>query len=161
MKTATFEYTNRFFADSSFVKAVYYNKKNYTLAIEFEDYTYGTPTAFYGAVPEHIYADMVEAESTGSFYNETIKPGYPNLSNGTVYNVSYEYVGEPQNSQDQKVAAPKQMTYRVKGYIRHTDNFTAGSLEEARELFLDSLKEEGYDGSDLAVTEVYILESGS
>ncbi len=161
MKTAKFEYTHWFDADSSFVKAVYYNEKNYTLAVEFQSYVYDSPVALYGAVPKEIYGRMSNAESVGSFYNQTIKPGYPNLSNGTIYNVDYVNVGEAKGNEGQKVATPEPMRYRVKGYVRHAGNFTAGSLDEARELFLDSLKEDGYDETDLAVTEVYILEQGS
>lgn len=155
MKTATFEYTHGNEIDnSSLATGVYYNSKNYTLAIEFHDYPYGTPSAFYGGVPESVYRDLINANSLGVAYNTTIKDKFPNLSGGTIYNVNYVALD---GVEDNKVAEEENFTYMVHGYVRHQGTFQAKNREEARQMFLDSLSDEGYDGSDLAVTEVVII----
>lgn len=149
MKTATFEYTHKTEVDSSLAQAVYYNERNQTMAIEFHDAAYQTGSAIYGEVPKAFYEGFVTLNSIGKTYNSYVKSTFPNVSSGTVYDVDYVDLNS-----DQKDATSR---YMVKGYVRHEGTFTAGSQEEARELFLDSLTEDGYDGSDLAVTEVYIV----
>ncbi|AXG66270.1 hypothetical protein SEA_ANNADREAMY_185 [Streptomyces phage Annadreamy] len=160
MKTAVYEYTHRTNVDSSLADVVYYNATNYTMAIQFKNNGYSTPSVFYGSVPEVFYDRLVKADSLGKTYNMFVKDKLPNLSGGTVYDVTYTLAGEADSEPivDQKVATPETMRYRVKGYVRHVGTFEADSLEEAREFFLDSLVEDGYDASDLAVTEVYIVE---
>lgn len=160
MKTATFEYTHMTEVDSSLAQAVYYNEGNQTMAVEFHETAYSyVGSAIYGEVPKAFYEGFVTLNSIGKTYNGYVKKVFPNVSEGTVYDVNYvDLNAASQLLVDQKDASQR---YMVKGYVRHQGSFTAGSLEEARELFLDSLSDEGYDGSDLAVTEVYILESGS
>ncbi|QOI67559.1 hypothetical protein SEA_BEUFFERT_191 [Streptomyces phage Beuffert] len=159
MKTAVFEYTHKTDVDSSLADVVYYNATNYTMAIQFKGNGYNVPSVFYGSVPQSFYEGFVKTNSIGKTYNMFVKDKLPNLSGGTVYDVTYTLAGEVDGPiVDQKEATPEVMRYRVKGYVRHVGTFVAGSLEEAREHFLDSLTEEGYDESDLAVTEVYIVE---
>lgn len=158
MKTATFKYTHGYEVDnSSLATGVYYNSKNYTLAIQFHDYPYGTPSAFYGGVPESTYRDLINANSLGVAYNTTIKDEFVNLSNGTVYNVDYIALDGAEDSKVLTVAESNESVYLVKGYIRVAGSFTATNRSEAREKFLDSLTEDGYDDEDLAVTEVVII----
>jgi len=147
MKTATFEYTDKTDVDSSLATTVYYNSGNETMAIEFHN----GGSAIYGSVPEGFYKGFVTLESIGGTYNSFVKKTFPNVSDGTVYDVNYVDVNSKKPTH----------RYMVKGYVRHFGTFTAGSDEEARQQFLDSLHDDGYDGADLAVTEVYILESGS
>lgn len=152
MKTAAFKYTDvTEIPDSSLAVAVYYNSTNYTMSIQFKGYS--EPSAIYGAVSKETYESLIRAESLGTFYNTTIKPRFPNLSNGTVYHVQYT----PDESVQVVVKEEEGYTYKVDGYIRHSDTFHAKNREEARQLFLDSLTDEGYAEETLAVTEVVIL----
>lgn len=146
MKTATFKYTDKTDIDSSLGTAVYYDAAGEYMAIEF--HTGGS--AFYGEVPEAFYKGFVTLDSIGKTYNSYVKNRFPEVSDGTVYNVNYVDANA--------TVADQTNRYMVKGYVRHQGTFTAGSQEDARQLFLDSLSNDGYDGSDLAVTEVYILE---
>jgi hypothetical protein len=157
VKTAKFEYTHGHEVDdSSLATGVYYNSKHHALAVEFHDYPYGTPSAFYGGVPESAYRNLINARSLGAEYNASIKDKYVNLSNGTIYNV---YYSPAEGVEDSKVAVKEEtdFTYMVHGYVRHQLTVKAKDREEARNKFLDSLTEEGYDASDLAVTEVVIV----
>jgi hypothetical protein len=156
VKTARFEYTHMSEVDSSLAQALYYNADEKTLALEFHSNVYDTPSAIYGEVPQAFYEGLLTVDSLGKVYNTFIKKTFPNVSEGTVYDV--EYVDASARVSGEKT--PRN-TYMVKGYIRYQDTFEADSLEGAREQFLDTLTGEGYDGNDLAVTEVYILESGS
>ncbi|AXH49300.1 hypothetical protein HWB76_gp101 [Streptomyces phage Blueeyedbeauty] len=157
MKTTRFEYTHKTEVDSSLAQAVYYNENDQTMAIEFHELSYAyAGSAIYGEVPKAFYEGFVTVDSIGKTYNGFVKKTFPNIVQGTVYDVEYVDLNEVSAPiSDQKEASHR---YMVKGYVRHSGTFTAGNLEEARELFLDSLTEDGYDGSDLAVTEVYIVE---
>lgn len=150
MKTATFEYTDKTDVDSSLAQAVYYNSGNQTMAIEFHDEFSRTGSAIYGQVPEAFYRGFVTLDSIGKTYNSYIKKTFPNLSEGTVYDVDYV-------DMNSKVAEEENYTYKVNGYIRHTGVFSAKNRDEARQKFLDSLSDEGYDEEDMAVTEVVII----
>lgn len=146
MKTAKFEYTKRVEVDSSLAKAVYYDSETHMMSVEF----HSGGSAIYGAVPEPFFEGFSTVDSIGKVYNSFVKVTFPNLSGGTVYDVTYI----------DKAVVRKEVSnrYTVKGYVRFSGDFAAGSTEEARELFLDSLIDEGYDEDDLAITEVYFSE---
>jgi hypothetical protein len=156
MKTAKFEYTHGHEVDdSSLATGVYYNSKNYTLAVQFHDYPYGTPSAFYGGVPESTYRDLINARSLGVEYNANIKDKFVNLSGGTIYNVTYCDISEP--AVESKNADTTGYNYTVNGYVRFSGDFTAKNRQDAMAQFIDMLVDEGYDEDVLAVTEVEIV----
>lgn len=158
MKTAVYKYTHRVEVDSSLADVVYYNNTNYTMAIQFKNNGYSTPSVFYGSVPEAFFQGLVKSDSLGKTYNMFVKDKLPNLSNGTVYNVDYQAdVEEPAVIEDSKEVPVEDSIYLVHGYIRVSGSFTASNRTEAREKFLDSLAEDGYDEDEVAVTEVEIV----
>lgn len=155
MKTAKFEYTHGNEIDNSSLAAgVYYNSTNYTLAIEFHEYAYGTPSAFYAGVSEQTYRDLVNANSLGVAYNTQIKDKFANISGGTIYNVDYV---PADGAEDNKVAEEKDFTYMVHGYVRQKLTIKAKDRDEARAGFLHYLENDGYEPEDIAVTEVVII----
>lgn len=156
MKTALYKYTHKTDVDSSLADVVYYNDSNYTMAIQFKSNGYSTPSVFYGNVPQAFYEGFVKSQSLGKSYNMFVKDKLPNLSEGTVYGVTYEDEN-PEPIEDQKDAQSDDSVYLVHGYVRISGSFVASDRNEAREKFLDSLTEDGYDEDEIAVTEVEIV----
>lgn len=163
MKTGIFEYTDKAVVDSSLVQAVYYNRSNYTLALEFHGFA-PHPSVFYAAVPYSVFEGLTEkTDSVGRAYNMFVKNKFQNISDGTVYGVNYHNASDVEAApltaaepiQGEKEASD--LTYRVQGYIRVSGEFDAANRHAAIGQFLDSLTEDGYDEEDLAVTEVEIV----
>ena len=61
-----------FKADSSFIKAVIWNINTETLAVIFSS---GSIWVYYN-VPENVYEELASAESTGKYFNTTIRDVY-------------------------------------------------------------------------------------
>lgn len=155
MKTARFEYTHMSEVDSSLAQALYYNADEKTLALEFHSNVYDTPSAIYGEVPQAFYEGLLTVDSLGKVYNTFIKKTFPNVSEGTVYDV--EYVDISSQTLVKKSEETGEYVFKVRGYIRHEDTFRANTRLEAQQAFLDSLLAEGYPEDSLAVTEVEIV----
>lgn len=146
--------------DSSLAQAVYYNENDNTMAIEFHETTYSyTGSAIYGEVPKAFYEGFVTLSSIGKTYNGYVKKTFPNISEGTVYDVDYVHESDVEDirSVTEGNKDADEFTYKVSGYIRVAGSFAASSRHEAINRFLDSLTEDGYDEEDLAITEVEIV----
>ena len=70
--------------------------------------------------------------------------------------VGYEELLKPGVLDANAVDNSEQFVYLVKGYVRHQGTFTAKSREEAASLFIEALEDDGYDGEEIAVTEVVV-----
>lgn len=151
MKTAVFEYTHKTLVDSSLAQAVYYNAENQTMAVQFHEKYHQTGSAIYGEVPQSFYEGFVTVNSLGGIYNGYVKHTFPNVSEGTVYDVDYVDVNKPQVTETTK------MRYLVQGYTRVTGTFDATDRLDAMHQFMEGLKEDGHDEDDVAVTEVEII----
>lgn len=156
--TTVFEYTHRADVDSSLAETIYYNDKNYTLAIEFVDeWRSNKPSAFYSAVPKNIYDSLVASDSIGRTYNTLIKSQFQSLSNGTVYGVEYRAVdGVTQSKVIEDEKSADELSYQVYGYVRVSGQVNATDRKEAAEKFAGELIDEGYSLEEIAVTEVTI-----
>jgi hypothetical protein len=150
VKTATFEYTDMTEVDSSLAQAVYYNADEQAMAVQFRN----GGSVFYGNVPESFYRGFVTLDSIGGTYNSYVKKVFPNVSGGTVYDVTY--TPDSGKIEDAPVEKSDELTYEVYGYIRVGGKFIAGSRKEAADKFAASLLEDGYELDEIAVTEVVL-----
>jgi hypothetical protein len=141
MKTANFEYTDMSEVDSSFARAVYYNTHTRELAISLRG-PY-SPTVIYEDVPVSVFTDLVDSDSVGSTYNQSVKSVYRNVSDGTVYDVKFSAYEEPEVK-----------TYTVHGFVEFTATFIASSPREAAEKFAREMNSEGFRPDTVKIKEV-------
>lgn len=64
---------DRDFVDSSNIESIGYDENSLTLEVEFK----GGSVYEYSGVPEHIYIELKEASSVGSYFNQNIRNDYP------------------------------------------------------------------------------------
>ena len=63
------------YVDSSSIEAVDYDPKSMELHVQFLK----TGLYVYRDVPQHIFDELLNADSKGSYFNRNIKPAYPNF----------------------------------------------------------------------------------
>lgn len=154
--TTVFEYTKMAFVDSTLADAIYYNEKNYTLAIQFADsWRTHKPSVIYSGVPKDVYDALAASDSVGKTYNVSVKNKYVNLSGGTIYGVEYRSI-EPEVA-DVATDSEKSVeteSFEVYGYIRVSARIDAEDRKDAATKFAARLMDDGYDLDEIAVTEV-------
>lgn len=123
--TQTFEYTNYVETSSSAIDAIWYNRKNGNLAVEFV----GGALAAYRNVPEVAFSVFSTANSVGSHFSGYIKNRYSGLSieRDTVFvDVSQKPVAEEKG---------RQFSITANLSVSFSKTVEAGTLEAALKAF--------------------------